>query len=58
MTPVSTNGRPDGDGPEFHTTQFSKVLDLPNREKLTNIAKYLVPPLLVDGVRKMRELLR
>ena len=53
-----SNGRPDGDSPEFHTTQFAKVPDLPNREKLANMAKYLMPPVLVDGVRKIRELLR
>ncbi len=53
-----SNGRPDGDGPEFHTTQFAKAVEPPKHEKLTNIAKYLLPPVLIDGVRKMKGLLR
>jgi hypothetical protein len=53
-----SNGRPDDDGQEFHTTQFVKTADPPKHEKLTNIAKYLLPPVLVDGVRKAMGMLR
>ena len=53
-----SNGRSDGDDPEFHTTQFVKTVDPPKHEKLTNIAKYLLPPVLIDGVRKVKGLLR
>lgn len=53
-----SNGRPDGDGGDFHTTQFPKAAPPPEPEKFGNIVKYFLPPALVDGVRKVKALLR
>ncbi len=53
-----SNGRSDGDGPDFHTTQFPKTVEPPKHEKLSNMAKYLLPPVVTDGVRKLKSMLR
>ncbi|VTZ50263.1 conserved hypothetical protein [Methylocella tundrae] len=53
-----SNGRSDGEGEDFHTTQFPKTVEPPQHEKLSNMMKYLLPPALVDGVRKVKSLLR
>jgi len=53
-----SNGRPDGDGSGFLTTQFPKTAQPVEREKLGNAIKYFLPPALVDGVRKVKSLLR
>ncbi len=53
-----SNGRPDGDGSGFLTTQFPKTADLAAREKLANAVKYFLPPAVLDGVRKVKSLLR
>jgi hypothetical protein len=51
-------GDSDGDGPDFHTTQFIKTIAPSEREKLANTLKYLLPPFVLDGVRKAKSLLR
>ena len=53
-----SNGCPDGDGSGFLTTQFPKTAQPVKREKLGNAIKYFLPPALVDGVRKVKSLLR
>ncbi len=53
-----SNGRPDGDGSGFLTTQFPKAAQPVERERLGNAVKYFLPPALVDGVRKVKSLLR
>ncbi|ACK50583.1 conserved hypothetical protein [Methylocella silvestris BL2] len=53
-----SNGRSDGDGPEFHTTQFPVATDAVEFEKLRNTLKYFVPPVLFDAARKVKSLLR
>ncbi len=53
-----SNGRPDGDGAGFLTTQFPKTARPPAREKLASAVKYFLPPALLDGVRKVKSLLR
>jgi Rps23 Pro-64 3,4-dihydroxylase Tpa1-like proline 4-hydroxylase len=52
-----SNGRSDGDNPDFHTTQFVKTIAPPMREKLANALKYLLPPIVLDGVRRAKSLL-
>ncbi len=53
-----SNGRSDGEETHFHTTLFPKTVDTARNEKLSNTLKYLLPPVLVDGVRKVKSLLR
>jgi Rps23 Pro-64 3,4-dihydroxylase Tpa1-like proline 4-hydroxylase len=53
-----SNGRSDGDGPDFHTTRFVTTIAPLPREKLVNTLKYLLPPIILDGVRKVKALLR
>jgi hypothetical protein len=53
-----SNGRPDGDGLGFLTTQFPKTTRPAETEKLANAIKYFLPPALVDGLRKVKSLLR
>jgi Rps23 Pro-64 3,4-dihydroxylase Tpa1-like proline 4-hydroxylase len=53
-----SNGRSDGDDPNFHTTQFVKTVAPAEREKLANALRYLLPPFVLDGVRKAKSLLR
>jgi hypothetical protein len=53
-----SNGRSDGEDPNFHTTQFAKIAQATGREKLMNTVKYLLPPVAFDAVRKVKSLLR
>ncbi len=53
-----SNGRSDGEDTAFHTTLFPKIADLTAKEKLSNITKYLLPPVVLDGVRRVKSLLR
>ncbi|PNG26531.1 2OG-Fe(II) oxygenase [Methylocella silvestris] len=53
-----SSGRSDGDGPEFHTTQFPVANDAPEFEKLRNTLKYFVPPVLFDAARKLKSFVK
>ena len=53
-----SNGRADSDDLNFHTTQFASVAQLPARDKLMNVLKYLLPPVAFDAARKVKSLLR
>ncbi|WOJ90947.1 2OG-Fe(II) oxygenase [Methylocapsa polymorpha] len=53
-----SNGRSDGESPEFHTTLYPKPAPLVRNEKLSNILKYLSPPVLVDAVRLARKTIK
>jgi Rps23 Pro-64 3,4-dihydroxylase Tpa1-like proline 4-hydroxylase len=53
-----SNGRNDGDSPDFHTTLFPMPARLTRTDKIVNVIKYLTPPVLVDAVRKAKSTLR
>jgi hypothetical protein len=50
---AATDGRAD-----VQTTRFPKTVAPPPKEKLANAVKYFLPPLRLDGVRKVKSLLR
>ena len=53
-----SNGRADGDGPEFHTTLFPTQALSNDTERLRNFAKYVLPPAAFDAARKVKSLLK
>lgn len=52
-----SNGRGDGDGPEFHTTLFPTKALSNEAERLRNFAKYVLPPVAFDAARKVKSLI-
>jgi Rps23 Pro-64 3,4-dihydroxylase Tpa1-like proline 4-hydroxylase len=53
-----SNGRSDGEDPNFHTTQFARIAQATGREKFMNTLKYLLPPVAFDAARKVKSLLK
>lgn len=52
-----SNGRSDNESASFHTTVFPKPIALTRRQNLKNATKYLMPPIMVDAVRKLKRIL-
>lgn len=52
-----SNGRGDGDGPDFHTTLFPTQALSNEAERARNLAKYLLPPAAFDAARKIKSLI-
>ena len=52
-----SNGRSDNESASFHTTLFPMPIALTRRQNLVNAAKYLMPPIMVDAVRKLKRVL-
>jgi Rps23 Pro-64 3,4-dihydroxylase Tpa1-like proline 4-hydroxylase len=53
-----SNGASDGESTDFHTTVFFKRSKASRREKITTFLKYVIPPIVVDGIQKFKKLLR
>lgn len=50
-----SNGRPDEEAAAYHGTIFAKPITFSRNEKVINSLKYLTPPFLWDGMRKLAE---
>ena len=53
-----TNGRSDGESTSSHTSIFFKRRKASRREKITTSIKYMTPQIIVDGIQKLKALLR
>ena len=54
-----TNGRPDGlDGEAVRSTRLHKPISLTRWGRAANMAKYFLPPVLVDGAKRMHRATR
>ncbi len=53
-----SNGRSDSEEATHHSTLYPNSANPAVNEKLSNAIKYLLPPILVDGARKIKSLLR
>lgn len=51
-----SNGRDDGDSPDFHTTLFPMPPAFSRTDKLVNAVKYVTPPVMLDAFRRLKSL--
>jgi Rps23 Pro-64 3,4-dihydroxylase Tpa1-like proline 4-hydroxylase len=49
-----SNGRSDGESTNFHTTIIYKRRKAARREKIVTAIKYIAPPIVVDGLQKLK----
>ncbi len=52
-----TNGRSDGESRLYHSTLYPNPITLTQREKIGAAVKYVMPPVMVDALRKVRAFL-
>lgn len=53
-----SNGRSDGESTDFHTTIILKRRKVERRERIVTSIKYMTPPVVVDGIQKLKALWR
>jgi Rps23 Pro-64 3,4-dihydroxylase Tpa1-like proline 4-hydroxylase len=49
-----SNGRSDGESTSFHTTIILKRRRASERERIATSIKYMTPPIVVDGIQKLK----